>query len=566
VTKPRRSSRSTRGVAPAARGRPRTKRARHASPAPLDPVTLEICWNRLISVVNEQATALQRTSFTSIVREAGDLSAGVFDRRGYMVAQAVTGTPGHINSMALAMKHFLAACPVSTLRPGDVLITNDPWKTSGHLNDVTICTPVFRGDDCVAFFASTCHTADIGGHVFSAEAREVYEEGLFIPILKLYEAGRPNDTLMTMIRANVRVPEMVLGDFHAQIAGGAVGAERLLEFMAEFGLTRLEPLADEIIGRTERAMREAIRQLRPGAYTYAITSDGFDEPVTLRVRCEVRGDELVIDYAGSSPVSRRGINVAMNYTEAYTTYGVKVIVSPDVPNNEGAFRALRITAPEDSILNAQPPVAVAARHVIGHFLPHVIAGALGQAVPDRVMAEGSANIWGIQVSGQARDGDPFTNVFFASGGTGARAVKDGLNATAFPSGVLGTPVEILESLTPLVVERKELRAGSGGPGKFRGGLGQTIAFSVRSQGPVACSVLGDRTRTPASGFLGGQAGALGEVLIGGARPDNPKEEHLVPSGTVVEVRLPGGGGYGSPRERDPDLAARDLREGYVVTG
>jgi N-methylhydantoinase B len=443
-----------------------------------------------------------------------------------------------------------------------VLITNDPWKTSGHLNDVTICTPVFRDTECVGFFASTCHTADIGGHVLSAESREVYEEGLFIPILKLYEAGQPNQTLLAMVRANVRVPDMVLGDFHAQIAGGAVGAERLLEFMVEFGLDRLEPLADEIISRTEQAMREAIRRLRPGRYEHAIVSDGFDEPITIRVCCEVRGGELGIDFAGSSPASRRGINVTMNYTEAYTTYGVKVIVSPDVPNNEGAFRPLRISAPVDCILNAQPPVAVAARHVIGHFLPHVIAGALGQAVPDRVMAEGSANIWGIQVAGRDLQSRPFTHVFFCSGGTGARAVKDGLNATAFPSGVLGTPVEILESTTPLIVERKELRAGSGGAGRFRGGLGQTIAFRVRSREPYTCSVLGDRTRAPARGFLGGGPGALGEVLIDGASPGNPKQEHLVGPGGLVEVRLPGGGGYGHPAERDPDLVARDRLEGY----
>ncbi len=530
---------------------------------PLDPITLEICWSRLIGVVNEQATALQRTSFTSIVREAGDLSAGVFDRRGFMVGQAVTGTPGHINSMALAMKHVLAAYPIETLRPGDVLITNDPWKTSGHLNDVTICTPVFRGDDCVAFFASTCHTADIGGHVLSAGAREVYEEGLFIPILKLYEAGRPNESLMAMIRANVRVPDMVLGDFHAQIAGGAVGGERLLEFMAEFGFERLEPLADEIIGRTERAMRQAIRALRPGAWEYAITSDGFDEPITIKARCEVRGDELLIDYAGSSPASARGINVVMNYTEAYTTYGVKVIVSPDVPNNEGAFRPLRIMAPEGSILNVKPPAPVAARHVIGHFLPHVIAGALSQAVPDRVMAEGSANIWGVQLAGRDLEWRPFTQIFFSSGGTGARAVKDGLSATAFPSGVLGTPAEVLENISPLLIERKELRPDSGGPGKFRGGLGQTIAFRVRSGEPVTCSVLGDRTQRPARGFFGGGSGALGEVLIDGVPPANPKQEQVVPPGALVEISLPGGGGYGAPESRDPELAARDVLEGYV---
>jgi len=530
----------------------------------MDPVTLEICWSRLIGVVNEQAATLQRTSFTSIVREAGDLSAGVFDRRGHMVAQAVTGTPGHINSMALAMGHFLRAYPLEALEPGDVLITNDPWQTSGHLNDVTICSPIFRGDDCIAFFASTCHTADIGGHVLSAEAREVYEEGLQIPIMKLYEGGRPNEPLLQLIRANVRLPEMVLGDFHAQMAGGAVGGERLLEFMDEFGLTRLEPLADEIIVRTEQAMRQAIRALRPGTYTYAMTSDGFDEPITIRVRCEVRGDELLIDYAGSSPASRRGVNVVMNYTEAYTTYGVKVIISPDVPNNEGAFRPLRITAPVGSILNVQRPAAVAARHVIGHFLPHVIAGALGQAVPDRVMAEGSANIWGIQVSGKDLADRPFSYIFFASGGTGARPTKDGLSATAFPSGVLGTPVEVIENLSPLLIEKKALREGSGGAGKYRGGLGQTIAFRVRSRQPVVCSILGDRTQRGAEGFLGGQPGGRGEVLIDGTAPPNPKAEQVVAPGALVEVRLPGGGGYGVAAERDADLMAADLREGYVT--
>ncbi|OGL31106.1 MAG: hypothetical protein A3G97_14645 [Candidatus Rokubacteria bacterium RIFCSPLOWO2_12_FULL_69_21] len=529
----------------------------------MDPVTLEVCWNRLIGIVNEQAAALQRTSFTSVVREAGDLSAGVFDRRGWMVAQAVTGTPGHINSMALAQRHFLAAYPLERLRPGDVLITNDPWKTSGHLNDVTISTPIFRGEECVAFFASTCHAIDIGGHVLSAEAREVYEEGLFIPIMKLYEAGKPNETLTSLIRANTRAPEMVLGDFHAQIAGGNVGGQRLLEFMDEFGLPRLEPLADEIIGRTERAMRESIARLKPGAYEYTITSDGFDEPITIRARCEVKGDELWIDYAGSSHASRRGINVVMNYTLAYTTYGVKVIVSPDVPNNEGAFRPVRIAAPEGSILNVKHPAPVAARHVVGHFLPHVVAGALSQALPDSVMAEGSANIWGVQVAGKDLAGRPFTYIFFTSGGTGARATKDGLSSTAFPSGVLGTPAEVIESLSPLLIEKKELRSGSGGDGKYRGGLGQTIQFRVRTREPFVCSILCDRTRTPAQGFFGGLPGATGQVLINGRPPANPKAEQVLSPDAVVEIRLPGGGGYGRPEARDPELARRDLREGYV---
>jgi N-methylhydantoinase B len=357
----------------------------------------------------------------------------------------------------------------------------------------------------------------------------------------------------------------VLGDFHAQIAGGAVGGERLLEFMAEFGLTRLEPLADEIISRTERAMRDAIRALPPGVYEHSIVSDGFDEPITIKVRCEVRGGELLIDYAGSSPASPRGVNVVMNYTEAYTTYGVKVIVSPDVPNNDGAFRPLRITAPEGSILNVKRPMPVAARHVIGHFLPHVLAGALGQAVPDRVMAEGSANIWGINVSGRHENGDPFVYFWVCSGGTGARATKDGLSATAFPSGVLGTPVEVIEHLAPLLIEKKALRENSGGAGKYRGGLGQVIAFRGRGRAPFIVSILGDRTRRPAAGFLGGAAGALGEVLIDGLHPENAKAEQMVASGTLVEVRLPGGGGYGAVIERDPGLMATDLHYSYVTT-
>lgn len=529
----------------------------------MDPITLEVLWNRLIGVVNEQAAALMRTSFTSIVREAGDLSAGVFDRRGWMIAQAVTGTPGHINSMATSMKHFLAEYPIQALRPGDILITNDPWKTSGHLNDVTICTPIFRGDDLVAFFASTCHSIDIGGHVLSADAREVYEEGLFIPIMKLYDAGAPNREFMKLFRANTREPEMALGDFHAQMAGGDVGGQRLLEFMEEFDLPWLEPLGDEIVGRSERAMRAAIARLTPGVYENEVASDGFDEPIRIRCRVEVRGDEMWIDYAGSSLQSSRGINVVLNYTQAYTTYGVKCVVSPEVPNNEGSFRPLHITAPEGSILNAQHPAPVAARHVVGHFLPHVVAGALREALPERVMAEGSANIWGIQVAGRTLEGKPFTYIFFTSGGTGARATKDGLSNTAFPSGVMGTPAEVIENLSPVVIVKKEIRRDSGGPGKFRGGLGQTIHLKVRTREPFTLSVLCDRTRFPARGFFGGRPGALGRVLVNGEPPPHPKAQQVVPPEALVTVELPGGGGYGDPRGRNRDAVWADLADGYV---
>ena len=398
---------------------------------------------------------------------------------------------------------------------------------------------------------------------------------------------------MRSFESNTRVPDLVMGDFHAQIAGGAVGGERLIEFMDEFGFERLEPLADEIIERTERAMREAIRRLRPGAYEYAITSDGFGEPITIACRAEVRGDELLVDYAGSSPESRRGINVVMNYTEAYTTYGVKVIVSPEVPNNEGAFRPIRISAPAGSILNARHPAPVAARHVIGHFLPHAVAGALKQALPGRVMAEGSANIWGIQVAGKDMERRPFTYVFFTSGGTGARAIKDGLSATAFPSGVLGTPVEVIETLSPLVIEKKALRDSTAFPSRARHSCrGDRDAVPARHREQGAARRLGRRRAVAGRarsghrlssadagalcvlgalrphadrplGFFGGEPGATGQVLINGRPPANPKAEQTLGPGDVVEVRLPGGGGYGPPADRDPQLRARDLLDGYA---
>src|SRR4051812_39925162 len=291
--------------------------------AAIDPITLEVMWNRLIAVVNEQATALMRTSFTTIVREAGDLSAGVFDTRGYMIAQAVTGTPGHINAMATCIHHFLSVFPAESLSPGDVLITNDPQKTSGHLHDFTVITPVFRDESLVGYFGNTCHVLDIGGIGLSTDGRSMYEEGLYVPITKLFDRGEPNHQLIQIIAANVRAPEPVLGDIHAQAAGNDVGAARLIEFMAEFQLDSLEPLADEIIGRSERAMRAAISAVPDGVYRNVVWSDGYEEPVRLEVAILKSGDSLVVDWSGSSPESKRGINVVLNYTHAYTTYALK---------------------------------------------------------------------------------------------------------------------------------------------------------------------------------------------------------------------------------------------------
>ncbi len=536
-------------------GKPRSK-------ARLDPVTLEILWSRLITVTNEQAAALQRTSFTPIVRESGDLSASVFDVRGRMLAQAVTGTPGHINSLATAMHHFLAAFSPQSLSPGDVLITNDPWKTSGQLNDISVVTPAFQGDRLIGFFGNTCHAMDIGGRGLSADANEVFEEGLYIPITKLYEAARPNEELFRLLEANVRAPYEVLGDVHAQVAGNQVGIDRLLAYLEEFDLPDLDGLAEEILGRSESKAREAIAALPDGDYRKTIHTDGLDQPVRIECRVRVRGDEIEVDYAGSSDQVEKGMNVVLNYTAAYTSYALKCAIWPEVPHNDGSFRPLTTTAPEGSILNPRWPAAVAARHIVGHFLPHAVLGALAEVIPDRVVAEGAGNIWLTTVRGASRN--RFVTVFFAAGGMGARPNKDGLSSHSFPSGIATTPVEVIETTSPLVVRRKELRPDSGGPGKFRGGLGQTIEVEVRTGEPYVVSSLSDRMRFAAQGYLGGKPGGLGGFKTSrGSRP-NIKLSQRFPPGTRFTLDLPGGGGFHDPRDRDRRAVARDVAEGLVT--
>ena len=527
-------------------------------------MSLEILWARLIGVANEQAAALMRTSFTPIVREVGDLSAAVFDRRGRMLAQAVTGTAGHINALATGMRHFLAAHPAETLREGDVLITNDPWMTSGQLNDLSVVTPVLAGGRLVGFFGNCCHAIDIGGRGLSADASEVFEEGLQIPITKLYCQGAPNEELFRLLRANVRAPEEVLGDLHAQVAGNQVGADRLVRYLDEFGLPDLEELGDEIVGRSERAMRAAIAGVPDGEYHQVCHADGLDEPVRIEVTLRVHADEIEADFTGSSQQVERAFNVVLNYTAAYTNYALKCALCPDVPHNDGSFHPVRVMAPEGSIFNPRFPAAVAGRQIAGHFIPHAIFGALAGALPDRVIAEGAGGIWLTTVRGRgsSRPEDRFVSVFFAAGGTGARPEKDGLSATAFPSGVATAPAEIIETTGPLVIRRKELRRDSGGPGRTRGGLGQTIEVEVRSPAPSVVSVLSDRFLEGARGYSGGGAGARAAFSAEG-HVRTPKLSLPLPAGARFTLWLPGGGGFGDPRERDPALVAEDLREGLI---
>jgi N-methylhydantoinase B len=529
----------------------------------LDPILLEVLWNRLVAVVEEQARALMRTSFTSVVREAGDLSAGLFDQRGRMVAQAVTGTPGHVNAMATSVHHFLREIPARTLEPGDVMITNHPWQTSGHLNDFTVITPIFHDGTLTAYFGNCCHALDVGGRGLGADARQVYEEGLFVPVTRLFRRGEPNEELFRIIRANVRAPFEVIGDLYAQAASNDVGGARLVEMVEEFDLGDIEPLSDEVCSRSERAMREAIEALADGVYENEAYTDGFDEPIRLAVSIRVDGDEMFIDFEGSSPQSERGINVVLNYTAAYTTFGVKCAISPEVPNNDGSFQPVHVTAPEESILNALHPAPVGARHIVGHFLPGVIHGALSKAIPGKVLAQGADSLWNTQITGQREDGEPFTYVFFSGGGMGARPDRDGLSATAFPSGIRGVPAEVIESISPVVMHRRELRPGSEGPGRHRGGFGQEMEIGVRGDSGWTLSAMYDRTRFPAQGMRGGLPGGEGSARTASGEALHPKRQQRIPGGGRVVLRLPGGGGHGDPFEREPAKVTRDVEDGLV---
>lgn len=517
----------------------------------LDGITLEIIWSNLIATVTEQARALQRIAFSPIVREAGDLATALFDRRGRMVAQAVTGTPGHINSLGAAGQHFVRAFPPDTLTPGDVLITNDPWLSAGHFFDITIMTPVFRpegkGSRCIGFFGSTIHHTDIGGYGVGAGARDVHEEGLWIPLAKLYEAGRPNALLHDIIRHNVRTPEHVAGDLAAQVAAGRVGADRLNALCDRQGVADIEDLADAILTRSEEATRDSIRALRGGTYH---GESRFDVPggleVTLRCAVTVDSDagEMTIDFAGSSPEAPIGINVVLNYTAAYANFAVRACLDPDLPNNFGSLTPVRVVAPEGSIVNCRYPAPVNARHVVGMYVPFPVLKALHQVMPDRVVAEGSGAVWTIQIQGRDDAGAPFTSSMFNySGGMGARREKAGLSATCYPTGVAAVPVEVLEAAMPIEFTRKELRPGSGGVGRQPGGDGQLIGFRMRARDTWLLNVVASRTEIGPEGLEGGGPGASGRFLVNG-KPVNEARKLVMQPADEVLMETPGGGGYG----------------------
>jgi N-methylhydantoinase B len=536
----------------------------------LSEIDVQIMWNRLLSVVEEQGQTLVRTAFSTSAREAGDISAGVFDLEGRMLAQAVTGTPGHINTMAASVGHFLKVFPVAGMQEGDVYITNDPWKGTGHLYDLVVVSPTFTDGRIVALFACTSHLVDMGGVGQTPEGRQIWHEGLFIPLLRLVRAGEMNEDLLSMIRANVREPVQVVGDVYALIACNDIGSRRLVAMMREFRLSDLDQLADEIITRSRRAMAEAIGRLPKGTWRNSMRIDGYEAPIDLVASVTIGEDSIHVDYSGTSGMSGYAINCPLCYTEAYTTFGINCVVAPTIPNNAGTLAAVKVTAPPGTIVSATYPAAVYARSSIGHMMPDVVYGALEQAIPGRVPAEGTSNLWTLKmVAGHGltgigdKAGTQFMVMSFHSGGAGARPSQDGLSATPFPSGVRNVPVEATEAITPLVIWRKELRQDSGGAGKFRGGLGQVMEVSSREDAAFGLFAGFERVKFPARGRNGGGPGQRGAVSLASGVALQPKGLQVVPPGERLVIEMPGGGGMGPASERDPEAVRRDVRLGYL---
>ena len=537
----------------------------------LSKVAFQVMWNRLISIVEEQAQALVRTAFSTSVREAGDLSAGVYNDKGEMLAQAVTGTPGHVNAMAESVGHFIRRIGRQNMFEGDVYITNDPWEGTGHLHDITVVTPSFHNGRFVGFFACTAHVTDIGGRGFGADANSVYEEGLYIPIMKFAERGEVDRSLVHIIRGNVREPDQLIGDIYALATCNEVGHRRLTGMMDEFGLDDLAGISEFILTNSRAATLDRINALKPGAADGHMRIDGYDTPIDLKVKLTIGKDRMFCDWEGTSGVDKKGINVPLVYTKAYTCYALKCAIAPEIPNNAASLAPFEIAAPVNSIVNALHPAPVALRHVIGHMVPDTVYDALDKLLPGLVPAEGAGSLCNFQISLRPRTDAPAPPdavrsevLTFNSGGAGARPELDGMSATAFPSGVMTMPAEATEQVGPVIIWRKELRPDSGGAGKRRGGLGQYMEVGAREGHEFDISAMFDRVRHPARGRRGGEPGAPTTIGLDDGTAMRGKGRQFVPHGRKVMLAFPGGAGYGNPKERDPAEVRRDLALGYIT--
>jgi N-methylhydantoinase B len=536
----------------------------------LDPITLEILWRRLISIVDEADAAVARTAFSSLLRDAHDYTCMFTDSRGRELAQGTLATPGQSGAMALGIKQLVQGLPPESFKPGDVFITNDPWALAGHLNDVCVISPIFHRGRLVAFTACILHHSDIGGRVAS-DNREVYEEGLFIPLVKLYDGGQLNDGVLAMIRANVRTPEQVNGDIRSQIAANHVCGAQVVRMLEEYGLESLDELGEEITSRSEKSIRAAIARAPRGTYRAEVRIEQMAGHPELRIPCAVtiEGADITIDLTGCSGQVDWGGNVVYNYTYAYVHMAVKSIFDPDIPNNDGVAAPIRLIVPEGTMLNCRKPAAVAARMQIGQYLTEAIYRALAAALPERVVAAGGGTPATMQMFyGRRGDGRPFHTVLIRGGGLGAGAARDGEGSFIFPANGANTPVEILESDAPLIVECRELLPDSGGAGRQRGALGRREVFRVPDddyapQPPVTMALQSGRFQLPPDGLFGGKPGARAQFLVNG-KPGDPYGLTRLERGDVVVMDAAGGGGYGEPGERDRAALERDLREGKVT--
>ncbi len=530
--------------------------------AGVDPVVLGVIWQKLVTLVDEVAQTFLRTCFSTVVRENYDFACAIFDLEGRLLAQSTYSIPSFIGTMPVTLRAMLDKFPPHTMAPGDVVISNNPWLGPGHLNDITMCCPVFRGGRLVAYMGSISHSVDIGGAPSHA-SRDVLEEGLCIPVLKIVEGGRENGAVIDFIAENVRVPKDTLGDLRAQFGAYGVGVRKVGELLGENRLEDLQSVAREIMSRSERAMRRRIAEIPDGRWSGEAVADGYDSPLTIRGSVEVAGSDIYIDYHGTAPQFDRPVNSVLNFTRAYTAYAVKCALDPTLPNNDGCFRPVHVEAPAGSILNPEPPAPVWARHLTGHYLPFVVFAALSRAIPDRVCAESGSPLWSVYFKGKDYRGKRFVTIFFMNGGHGARPGKDGPNCLSFPSNVSNTPIEIVENSIPVLVREKELVSGSGGPGKFRGGCGQQISFEVLAEEPLTMTIRHERVKNPPRGMLGGRPGMPGLELVDG-RAIPPKTQMQLSKGDVVTFRTPGGGGFLPPEDRDPGAVAADLRSGLVL--
>ena len=526
-----------------------------------DAVSLSIMWDRLISIVDEIVSTLVRTSFSTIVNESYDLTCVVLDAEANSIAQGTFSVPVFIGSAPITLRHMLNRYPPSTLKPGDVIITNDPWMGTGHLYDITMVRPVFRKGRIVAYTLSISHLPDVGGSGFGSSAVEVYHEGLRVPICKLYEEGQRNELLVEIIRTNVRVPEQVMGDVMANVACNEVGGREILAFMDEYDLDDLTDLSCAIRGHSEAAMRGKIRELSEGAYHNQIQVEGFDGPCDYVVRIDVKGDSVAFDFSGTSGCVRAAVNVPFCYTNAMALHAIKSLLLPNIPNNAGSIAPITVFAPPGCILNAQPPFATGGRHAMGHFVTPLVYGALAKAVPDRVQAgSGMMNLMTFQ--GMRRDNRPFSTIYFAAGGYGALDGLDGWCTLPHPSNMAVVPVEVWETLTHTTIESKKLIPDSGGSGRWRGGLGQEVILRNDTGHPIVTLGMGNRTIFPAPGMFGGGDGTLRVHAING-KPAHAKGRNELAPGQRMRIVEAGGGGFGDPKARLPAALEEDVAQGYV---